>query len=138
MTEFRVYRCPSCGNVGSDRITDRDVDSLCSLCDTVISDLPGMVYVSSADEVHRKAVMLVSMARTEIPKTSMGLGLRKRILDMVIGLEEMNRGWPVPLEQIITECTDAGIPRDRAIHFLDKLRTEELITLNDGSVSTVT
>lgn len=138
MIEFRVYRCPSCGNVGSDRITDREVDSQCSLCDIVISDEPGMVYVSSAEEAHRKAVMLTTMARTEIPKTSMGLGLRRRVLDMVIGLEEMNRGWPVPLERVITECTDAGISRDRAIHFLDKLRTEELITLEDGSVSSVT
>lgn len=137
MNEFRVYRCRSCGNVGSDRITDRETDSHCSLCDMVISDEPGMAYVSNVEEAHRRAGMLAEIARTEIPKVSMGLGLRRRVLDMVNSLVDMNRGWPVPLDRVIAECADAGISRERAMHFLNILRDEDLITHDHESVKTI-
>lgn len=128
MNEIRVYRCHECGNVGFDRVADKGTGSHCSMCSVAISDEPGMVYVRTVEDARRKAGMLAIMAQTEVPKVSMGLGLRRRVLDMVKSLVDMNRGWPVTMEQVLTECTDAGIARERAMHFLDVLRDEELIT----------
>jgi len=134
MNEFRVYRCHECGNVGFDSVADKGTDSHCSLCNTTISEEPGMVYVSTIEEARRKAGMLVIIAQTEVPKVSMGLGVKRRVLDMVKSLVDMNRGWPVTLERVMTECADAGIARERAMHFLNILRDEELITHDHESV----
>ncbi|MHA1948769.1 MAG: hypothetical protein ACW987_02785 [Candidatus Thorarchaeota archaeon] len=132
-----MYMCPECGNVGYDRVVDKKTDSQCSLCDSVISNGPEMVYVGTAEDARRRAGMLAIRAQAEVPKTSMGLGLRRRILSMVQGLVELNRGRPVTLERVIAECADAGIPRERAMHFLNILRDEDLITHDHESVKTV-
>lgn len=134
MNEFRVYMCHECGNVGFDRVADKGTDSHCSLCSVTISDEPGMAYMNTAEEARREAGMFSIMAQTEVRKVSMGLGVKRRILDMVESLVDMNRGWPVTLERVLTECADAGIPRERAMHFLNILRDEELITHDHESV----
>lgn len=134
-SKFRVYKCNECGNVGFDRVADKGIDSHCSLCRTTISDRPGMIYVSSTDEARRRAGILATLALTSsTTKISMGRGLRRRVLDIVESLVNMNRLKPVTLEQVLTECTDAGIPRERGMHFLDVLRDEGLITLDNESV----
>ncbi len=132
--KFRVYRCHECGNVGFDRVADKGTDSHCSLCSVIISDRPGMIYVSSDKEARRRAGILATMAQTSTSKVSMGLGLRRRVLDIVESLVNLNRVRPVALEQVMTECTDAGIPLERAMHFLDVLRDEDLITHDNESV----
>jgi len=132
--KFRVYRCHECGNVGFDGITDKGTDSHCSLCSAVISDRPGIIYVSSDKEARRHAGILATMAQTSTSKVSMGLGLRRRVLDIVESLVNMNRLKPVLLEQVLTECADAGIPRERAMHFLNTLQDENLITYDGLSV----
>lgn len=137
MNEFRVYRCHECGNVGFDMVADKGTDSQCSLCSVSISDEPGMVYVRTVEEAQRKAGMLATMAQVEVPKISMGLGVKRRILDMVKSLVDMNRGWPVTLERVLAECADAGIPRERAKHFLDVLKDEDLITYDNESVMSI-
>jgi len=136
MNEFRVYKCHECGNVGFAKVADKETDSHCSLCSIVISDEPGMTYVSNAEEARRKAGMLATMAQTGESKVSMGLGFRRRVLDIVESLVDINRGRPVTLERVLTDCTDAGIARERAIHFLDILRNEELITHDNEYVMT--
>lgn len=136
--KLRVYRCQECGNVGFDRVVDKATDSHCSLCNTAISDRPGMIYVSRIEEARRRAGILATMAKTSETKVSMGIGLRRRILDIVESLVNMNRLKPVTLEQVLTECADAGIPRERAMHFLDVLRDENLITHDSESVMSVT
>ncbi len=136
--KFRVYRCQECGNVGFDRVTDKGKDSHCSLCSAIISDRPGMIYVSSDKEARRHAGILATMAQTSTSKVSMGIGLRRRVLDIVESLVNMNRVKPITLEQVLTECVDAGIPRERAMHFLDILRDENLITHDSESVMSIT
>ncbi|MCK4566869.1 MAG: hypothetical protein KAU48_06115 [Candidatus Thorarchaeota archaeon] len=136
--KFRVYRCRECRNVGFDRVADKRTNSQCSLCSAVIFDRPGMIYVSSVEEARRRAGILATMAQTSESRVSMGLGLRRRVLDIVESLVNMNRLKPVTLEQVLTECADAGIPRERAMHFLDVLRDENLITHDNESVMSVT
>ncbi|MBE0526875.1 hypothetical protein E4H12_01725 [Candidatus Thorarchaeota archaeon] len=134
--KFRVYKCQECGNVGFDEVTDKGIDSYCSLCRTIITDRPGMLYVSSADEARRRAGILATLA-LPTTKVSMGRGLRRRVLDIVESLVDLNRLKPVTLEQVLTECTDAGIPRERGMHFLDILRDEGFITYDNGLVMSV-
>ncbi len=136
--EFRVYRCRECGNVGFDSVADKGTNSQCSLCSAVILDRPSMIYVSSAKEARRRAGILATMAQTSTSKVSMGIGLRRRVLGIVESLVNMNRLKPVTLEQVLTECVDAGIPRERAKHFLDVLSNENLITHDNESVMSVT
>ncbi len=136
--KFRVYRCHECGNVGFDSVADKGTNSQCSLCSADISDRPGMIYVTSDKEARRRAGILATMAQTSTSKVSMGLGLRRRILDIVESLVSINRGKPITLEQVLTECVDAGIPRERAMHFLDILRDENLITHDSESVMSIT
>ena len=138
MNEFRVYRCLECGNVGFDRVADKASDSQCSLCSTTISHTIEMLYANTAEEARRKAGMLATMAQTHVTKVSLGLGFKRRILDMVKSLVGINRGWPITLERVLIECADAGIPRERAMHFLNILRDEELITHDHESVMSVT
>lgn len=136
--KFRVYKCNECGNDGFDRVADKGIDSHCSLCRTTISDRPGMLYVSSVDEARRRAGILTTLALTSTTtKVSMGRGLRRRVLDIMESLVNLNRVKPVTLEQILTECTDAGIARERAIHFLDVLRDDGLITRDNESVMSI-
>lgn len=97
-----------------------------------------MIYVTSDKEARRRAGILATMAQSSTSKVSMGLGLRRRILDIVESLVNMNRLKPVTLEQVLTECVDAGIPRERALHFLDVLSNENLITHDNESVMSVT
>ena len=137
MNEFRVYRCHECGNVGFDRVADKETDSLCSLCSTAISHRPEMIYVSTVEEARRRAGVLATMAQASASRVSMGLGLKRRVFDIVESLVSMNRGRPVTLEQVLTECADAHIARERAMHFLDVLRDEELITHDDEAVTSV-
>ncbi len=136
-SKFRVYRCQECGNVGFDRVPDKGTNSQCSLCSAIISDRPGMIYVTSDKEARRRAGILATMAQTSTSKVSMGLGLRRRVLDIVESLVNMNRVKPVTLEQVLTECVDAGIPRERAMHFLDVLTGENLITHDNESVMSI-
>ena len=138
MNKFRAYRCHECGNVGFDRVADKGTNSQCSLCSTVISDRPGMIYVSTAKEARRRAGILATMAQTSTSRVSMGIGLRRSVLDIVESLVNMNRLKPVTLEQVLNECADAGIPRERAMHFLDILRDENLITYDGESVMSIT
>ena len=42
------------------------------------------------------------------------------------------------LEQVLIECADAGIACERAMHFLDVLRDEELVTHDNESVMSIT
>ena len=97
-----------------------------------------MIYVSSVEEARRQAGILATMAQTSESRVSMGLGLRRRVLNIVESLVNMNRLKPVTLEQVLTECVDAGIPRERAMHFLDVLSNENLITHDNESVMSVT
>jgi len=136
--KFRVYMCHECGNVGFDRVVDKGTDSCCSLCSTAISDRPGMIYVSTVEEARRRAGMLAVMAQAATSKVSMGLGLRRRVLYIVESLVSMNRGRPVTLKLVLTECADAGIACERAMHFLDVLRDEELVTHDNESVMSIT
>jgi hypothetical protein len=138
MNEFRVYRCHECGNVGFDRVADKGTDSHCSLCSTVIPHRPEMIYVSTVEEARRRAGVLATMAKPSTSKGAMGLGLKRRVFDIVESLVSMNRGRPVTLEQVLSECADAGIARERAMHFLDVLRDEELITHDNESVMSTT
>jgi hypothetical protein len=136
--KFRVYKCQDCGNVGFERVADKGIDSHCSLCRTTICDKPGMLYVSSVDEARRRAGILATLALSSTTtKISMGRGLRRRVLDIVESLVNLNRLRPVTLEQVLTECTDAGIPRERGIHFLNVLRDEGLITYDNELVMSV-
>jgi len=132
-----VYRCSACGNVGYERVTDRETESHCSLCGTIVSGEEEMTYVPTEEEARKRAGMLAIKAQTEVPRVVMGVGLRRRVLEIVQDLVSMNRGWPVPLEHVLTDCNDAGITRERAIHFLDVLTSEELITYDDETVTVV-
>jgi hypothetical protein len=46
------------------------------------------------------------------------------MLESLIGL---NKGMPITLSELLVECADAGIGREKALHFIDVLSSEGII-----------
>lgn len=79
---------------------------------------------------------MILRAGLEKPGVKRGLGVKKRVFNIVLSLVETNRGRPVSREQIMQECNDAKIADDKAQSFLEQLEDEGLV-ISDGSLITV-
>jgi hypothetical protein len=71
------------------------------------------------------------MSKVKTGGSSRGLGLKRRVYNIVESLIELNRGRPVTIENVMRECSEADIDLGRAMKFLDSLESEGMI-LNDG------
>ena len=126
---FRIYKCYKCMNTGYSKVESEEDESECSLCGAKIYHEKGTLYAvttSEAKEFVMDLVMESSVYREK--KLKRGLGMKKRVYNIVESLIEMNRGRPVQTNKIMRECSDASIPLERAQHFLNVLRNEGLVT----------
>ena len=126
---FRVYKCSKCEYIDYAIIVSKDVINRCSLCGTEIKHTPTAVYASSEDEAANKARILIQSKSIKHPslKPTRSLGVKKRILEMLISLIELNDGKPVYLSALIEECSQANISKERVLHFIDILNSEGII-----------
>ncbi|MHA1216019.1 MAG: hypothetical protein ACTSVD_02730 [Candidatus Thorarchaeota archaeon] len=132
---FRVYVCPSCGNVGYAAVDREDEESTCSLCGATLVDELGMLYAATLQEAEsemRNLVLSHSSSKSK-PLPTRGAGVKRRVQMIVEVLIDMNHGRPVPVASVLRECVDAGIDLERAIRFLSVLEQEGRIR-NDGVV----
>jgi hypothetical protein len=85
--------------------------------------------VNSEEKAEVKARMMVQSKSIEkpSPKPTHGLGVKKRILRMLVSLIDLNNGKPVHLSTVLEECFHAGINREKTLHFLDMLSSEGVV-----------
>jgi hypothetical protein len=135
---FRVYQCPSCTNIGYVSVQSEDEESRCSLCRTLVFHAPGTIYTVTVQEAQFSVRELVTENRQNVkPRgAGRGLGIKRRVYYIVEALVDLNRGRPVSIEDVMRECSDAGIDISRAMTFLDSLVSEGEVVKN-GTLVTI-
>lgn len=123
---FRVYRCPCCSNIGYASVETEEDGSKCTLCNAMILHESGTIYAVTVQEAQANVRELAydTLSRSSIRTSSRGRGLKKRVFYIIEALVDLNRGRPVTVEQILRECSDAGIDLGRAMSFLEALESE--------------
>ena len=133
---IRVYRCSRCKNVGYSRVSSQSDKCICSLCSATVSHSPTAEYVETPEEAQQRMKHMLMRSGFDKPGVKRGLGIKKRVFNIVLSLVETNRGRPVTREQVMQECDDAKIDGDKARIFLDQLEEEGLI-ISDAGLLTI-
>lgn len=140
---FRIYQCSRCKNIGFVPVENEEAEAHCSLCKGMILHERGTLYAATIDEAREIMTDLAVSSRLESKKggSTRGIGLKKRVLNIVEAIVEINRGRPASLEQVMRECSEAGIDLGRASHFVNQLKSEGLLSeiagglmINDGGI----
>ena len=124
---FRVYRCSGCKNIGYAHVETEDEASRCSLCQRIILHETGV----------RELVIESQISKVKQGGNSRGIGVKRRVFNIIESLIDMNRGRAVSIENVMRECSEAGIDLGRAMRFMDTLESEGAIR-NDGVAVSVT
>lgn len=135
---FRVFRCPHCGYTGYKPVSNQEDDSRCNLCSKTISPTPEMVYVTSAEDA-RKAMqeIVFKSQKPAMTKSRHGLGVKKRVLNMVSDLSDLNQEKGVSRRRVLEECREVNIDLDKAKRFLTQLEEEGQIILVEDKLTVV-
>lgn len=132
---FRIYHCSRCNNIGYSQVESEDETSTCSLCQTFVLHEKGTVYEVTRQEAIaavRELAFAGQLAKAAGKgNSSRGLGIKRRVFNIVDSLIDLRRGKPATIEEVMRECSEAGIDLGRAMKFLDTLENEGLIS-NDG------
>jgi hypothetical protein len=131
---FRVYRCSGCKNIGYTHVETEDEASRCSLCQTIILHEIGTVYAVTIQEAQssvRELVIESQISKVKQGGNIRGIGVKRRVFNIIESLIDMNRGRAVSIENVMRECSEAGIDLGRAMKFMDSLESEGAIH-NDG------
>ena len=132
---FRIYRCARCNNIGYSKVESEAEISNCSLCHTLVLHERGTIYAVTRQEAIASVRELAHEAQVARAagnsSSSRGLGIKRRVFNIVDSLIDLRRGKPATIEDILRECSEAGIDLGRAMKFLDTLENEGLIA-NDG------
>jgi len=109
--------------------------SSCGLCQALILHETGTVYAVTRQEAQtlvRDLALESQMSKTTMMgNAGRGLGVKKRVYNIIEALIDLRRGKPASIEEVMRECSEAGIDLGRAMKFLDTLESEGLI-VNDG------
>jgi len=101
----------------------------------VILNSPDVMYASSVDEALNVMQRMATKSQLKSkPKSRYGLGVKKRVLNIVSDLSELNRGRGVTLWRVLQECEEANIDIERTKKFLNQLEEEGLIIDVDGTL----
>jgi tRNA G26 N,N-dimethylase Trm1 len=140
---FRIYHCPKCKNTGYVHVENEEAASRCSLCNGPILHEKAMLYAATIDEAKELMADLIVSTQLKSKETgsTRGLGLKKRVYNIIEALIEMNRGRPTSIDEVLRECSEAGIDIERANHFVHQLKDEGLVaevsgglTIDDGGI----
>ena len=106
------------------------------MCNGLILHEKGTLYAASIEEAKEALTELLLLSRLDARKvgSSRGLGVKKRVLNIVESVIEINRGHPARWNQVMSECSDAGIDSERASHFVDVLKREGALTEEGGGL----
>ncbi|MFW9850537.1 MAG: hypothetical protein ACFFF4_15505 [Candidatus Thorarchaeota archaeon] len=133
---FRIYQCRRCKNTGFAHVQTVEAESRCTLCNGPILHEKSSQYASTLEEAKQLLAELVLSTRldTKGVGSSRGLGVKRRILNIVEAIIDTNRGHPAKWHQIMSECSDAGIESERVSHFIDVLKREGALTEQGGGL----
>ncbi|RDE12445.1 MAG: hypothetical protein C4K48_09945 [Candidatus Thorarchaeota archaeon] len=138
---FRIYHCARCNNIGYSQVEREEDLSRCGLCGSLVLHETGSVYAATTQEAKTLAreLALESHSSTAVSEGSppRGLGVKRRVYNIIEAQVDLKRGKPTSLEEVMRECSEAGIELGRAMKFLETLESEGLI-VNDGANITVT
>ena len=98
----------------------------------------GMLYAVTTQEAENLVSDLVHASQVENDaksRSTRGIGVRRRVLDIVESLVSENRGRPIEIERFMKECIDARIKPMRGLHFLDILEEEGLIVRHGEAIT---
>jgi len=132
---LRVFRCPHCGYTGYRQVRNQEDDSKCNLCSKTVSHTSEMRYVTSSDDA-RKAMeeIVFSSPKPAMTKSRHGLGVKKRVLNMVSDLSDLNDERGVSRRRVLDECREVDIDLEKAKRFLYQLQEEGQIIEIDGQL----
>jgi hypothetical protein len=137
---FRIYHCSRCRNIGYSQVESEDDASSCGLCKALILHETGTVYAVTRQEaqtlVRELAVESQHSRAASKGNLGRGLGVKKRVYNIIGALIDLRRGKPASIEDIMRECSEAGIDLGRAMKFLDTLESEGLIVIDGVHVRT--
>jgi len=133
---FRIYKCPSCGAIAYIRVENEQETSTCGLCRGPILDEPGILYSATINQAEDLVAEMVlhDMLENKASMPTSGLGVRRRVLNIVECLVGLNKGRPVNIDSVLKECVGARIKTERGLHFLDVLEEQGLVIVDDGHV----
>ncbi|UCE10433.1 MAG: hypothetical protein JSW61_00480, partial [Candidatus Thorarchaeota archaeon] len=104
-------------------------------CGTLQASENEIVYASTvleAEEYVRK-LALESKSRSKSKKPQRGLGVRRRIINIIDALVDLNRGRPVAIVKVIQEAAEAGITLSKTSRVLyDLIDSGAVIEIEDG------
>jgi hypothetical protein len=127
---FRIFMCPYCGYTGYKQVMAQKDDSTCNLCSRTISHTHGMIYAASVDEARKAMEGMAASSKSQSKlMIRQGLGVKRRILNMVSDLSQLNSGKGVSRSRILEECQDAEIDLGKATRFLNQLEDEGKIRM---------
>lgn len=132
---LRIYRCKKCNNSGFVRVRSKEQESTCSLCGAPVWHTENTIYVSTVEEAQQRLRSALLRNAFERPGPKRGLGVKKRVYNIVASLVETNHGKPVTSKRVMQECSDANISSHRASVFLDQLEEEGLLIRQEGLVT---
>ena len=93
--------------------------------------------VQEAQTIVRELVIESQISKVKQGGNGRGLGVKRRVFNIIESLIEMNRGRAVTIEDVMRECSEAGIDLGRALKFMDTLESEGSIQ-NDGVTVSLT
>ena len=134
---FRIYKCPSCGAIAYVRVENEQETSMCGLCRGPVLDEPGILYSATVNQAEDLVAEMVlhDMLENKASAPTSGLGVRRRVFNIVECLVGLNKGRPVNIDSVLKECVDARIKTERGLHFLDVLKEQGLVIVDGGRVS---
>ena len=132
---FRVFQCPHCGYTGYRIVHSEDEDSICNLCSKTITPTPETKHVSSLEDAKYAIQSIVLKRTTPKTKSRHGLGVKRRVMNMVSDLSDLNRGRGVSRKRVLQECKGADIDLEKADRFLGQLEEEGHVINIDGQLT---
>ena len=132
---FRIYQCPSCGAIAYTRVENERQSSTCGLCRGPILDEPGILYSATINQAENLVAEMVlhNVLENKTSTPTSGLGVRRRVLNIVECLVGLNKGRPVNIDSVLKECVGAKIKR--GLHFLGVLEEQGLVIVDSGHVN---
>lgn len=132
---YTVYECPSCRHI--DYVQGPRANHIqCGFCGQTVDSSMFRASVESEEAASSSVTTLVSKRllseRRIRPKR--GLGVRRRVLDIVSSQIDLNRGRATTIRAVLSESVDAGIDSEKALKFLERLDQEGIVRIQNDRV----
>ncbi len=139
MTRYNVYECPSCKHIDYAQVYTQTDQVRCGFCGQTLDSSTFRASADTEEAASSSITRLVShRLSSEKPiRPKRGLGVRRRVIDIVSSQINLNRGKPTTVRAVLSESVDAGIDSEKALRFLERLNQEGVVRIQNDSVQLV-